>query len=78
MRHVLRIAALVLLASSLPAVAEENAVERGLDKAGRAIDRGAKATGRAVERGGRAIQGTGAKVEKKVDRKVEPKTAEKK
>jgi len=78
MSRALRIAALVLLACSRAAAAEENAVERGLDKAGRAIERGAKATGRAVERGGRAIQDTGAKVEKKVDKAVEPRNPERK
>jgi len=77
MKRATRSVALALLALSLPAVAEENAVERGLDKAGRAIERGAKATGRAVERGGRAVQDTGEKVEKKVDKAVAPKKQEK-
>jgi hypothetical protein len=53
--------------------AADNALERGLDKAGKAIERGAKATGRAVERAGRAVQKGGAKVHKKVDDAVRPK-----
>jgi len=78
MSRLLRMLLGAALAAALPAAAaEDNAVERGLNKAGRAIERGAKATGRAVERGGRAVQDTGGKVEKKVDKAVTPKKQEK-
>jgi len=67
---------LVLLLAAAPGQAaaadKESAVERGLNKAGKAIERGAKATGRAVERGANAVQKGAAKVHKKVDDKVRP------
>ena len=68
---------LVLLLAVAPGVGaaadKDTAVERGLQKAGKAIERGAKATGRAVERGAKAVQKGAAKVHKKVDDKVRPK-----
>jgi hypothetical protein len=64
---------LAALFVAIPGHAQDSAIERGLDKAGKAIERGAKATGRAVERAGRAVQKGGAKVHKKVDDAVRPK-----
>ncbi len=70
----MRLWMLVIMAMvALPGNAADNAVERGLQKAGKAIERGAKATGRAVERGAKAVQKGAAKVHKKVDDKVRPK-----
>ena len=69
----MRILLIALLVSALPAAAEDNAVERGLNKAGGAIERGVQATGRAAERGGHAVQKAGAKVQKKTDEAVSPK-----
>ncbi len=63
---------MLLLVVALPAQAADNAVERGLDKAGKAIERGAKAAGRAVDRGAKTVQKGAAGVHKKVDEKVRP------
>jgi hypothetical protein len=63
---------LILLLASLPAHAEDNALERGLKKAGKAIERGAKSAGRAVDRGAQAVQKGAEKVHKRVDEKVRP------
>lgn len=67
---------LAALLVAIPGQAQDSAIERGLNKAGKAIERGAKATGRAVERAGRAVQKGGAKVHKKVDDAVRPKKAQ--
>lgn len=65
---------LVIMAMvAFPAHAADNAVERGLQKAGKAAERGAKAAGRAVQRGATAVQKGAAKVHKKVEEKVTPK-----
>jgi hypothetical protein len=63
---------LVLLFAALPAHAEDNAVERGLKRAGKAVERGVKAAGHAVDRGAKAVQKGAEKVHKKVDEKVRP------
>lgn len=68
----MRVWMLGLLAAALPAAAADNAVERGLNKAGHAIERGAKAAGRGVERGGNAVIRTLEKGHKAVDEKVRP------
>ena len=64
---------LVLLFAAFPAQAEDNAVERGLKKAGKAVERGVKAAGRAVDRGAQSVQKGAEKVHRKVDEKVRPK-----
>jgi hypothetical protein len=63
---------LILLLAALPAQAEDNAVERGLKKAGKALERGIKAAGRGADRGAQAVQKGAAKVHKKVDDKLRP------
>jgi hypothetical protein len=63
---------LALWMAALPVQAADNAVERGLDKAGKAIERGAKSAGRGVERGGKAVVRTLEKGHEKVDEKVRP------
>lgn len=63
---------LVVLFAAFPAQAEDNAVERGLKKAGKAVERGVKAAGRAVDRGAQSVQKGAEKVHKKVDEKVRP------
>lgn len=65
---------LVIMAMvALPGYAADNAVERGLQTAGKAVERGAKAAGRAVHRGATAVQKGAAKVHKKIEEKVTPK-----
>lgn len=68
---------LVLLLAAGPAPAEEkapdNALERGLQRAGKAIERGIKAGGRGVDRGARAVSKGAENVHDKVDEKVRPK-----
>ena len=64
---------LILLLAALPAQAQDNAVERGLKKAGKAVERGVKAAGRAVDRGAQSVQKGAEKAHKKVDEKVRPK-----
>lgn len=63
---------LAMLVAALPVQAADNAVERGLNRAGKAIERGAKAAGRGVERGGKAVIRTLEKGHEKVDEKVRP------
>ena len=53
--------------------AADNAVERGLQKAGKAVEKGIKGAGHAVDRGAKAVQKGAARVHKKVDEKVRPK-----
>ena len=70
----MRLGILVIMAlAGLPCHAADNAVERGLQTAGKAVERGAKAAGRAVDRGATAVQKGAAKVHKKVEEKVTPK-----
>ena len=64
---------LALLVLAVPAMAADNAVERGLQKAGKAIEGGVKATGRALDRAANAVSKGGEKVHDKVDEKVRPK-----
>lgn len=64
---------LVLLLAAAPAPAADNALERGLQKAGRGIERGAQATGRALDRAGNSVAKGAEKAHKKVDDKVRPK-----
>ena len=63
---------LAVWVAALPVQAADNAVERGLDKAGKAIERGAKAAGRGVDRAAGATQKGAAKVHRKVDERVRP------
>jgi hypothetical protein len=63
-----RLLLLALMASS--AFAADNAVERGLDKAGKAIERGAKAAGRGVDHAAGAVNRTLKKGHDKVDERV--------
>jgi hypothetical protein len=56
-----------------PALAADNPVERGLQKAGKAIERGAKSTGRAVDRAGNSVSKGAEQVHDKIDEKVRPK-----
>jgi hypothetical protein len=63
----------LMLAAAMPAAAADNAVERGMQKAGKAIERGAKATGRALDNAGNTVAGSVGKAHKKVDDKVRPK-----
>jgi hypothetical protein len=63
---------LVLLVTALPAQAADNAVERGLNKAGKAVERGAKVAGKAVDRAAQGVQKGAATVHRKVDEKVRP------
>jgi len=67
--------ALLLLAG--PAQAEQkapdNALERGLQRAGTAIERGIKAGARGVDRGARAVSKGAETVHGKVNEKVSPK-----
>lgn len=63
---------LILLLAALPAQAQDNAVERGLKKAGKAAEHGIKSAGRAVDRGAKAVQKGAEKVHKKIDEKVRP------
>lgn len=69
----MRICLILMLAAAWPAVAADNAVERGMQNAGKAIERGAKATGRALDNAGNAVAGSVGKAHKKVDDKVRPK-----
>lgn len=62
--------ALALVAS--PAGAADNAVEHGLDKAGKAIERGAKAAGRGVDHAATTVNRTAKKGHDKVDERVRP------
>lgn len=62
-----------ILAALTPAHAEKSALERGLDKTGKAIERGAQSTGRALDRAGNSVAKGAEKVHKKVDDKVRPK-----
>jgi hypothetical protein len=64
---------LVLMLAAAAGHAADNAVERGLQKAGKAMDRAAKATGRAVERAANATQKGAAKAHRKIDERVRPK-----
>lgn len=64
---------LILLLAALPARAEDNAVERGLKKAGKAAEHGIKTAGRAVDRGAKAVQKGAEKVHRKIDEKIRPK-----
>ncbi|MDH3320705.1 MAG: hypothetical protein OEO84_13575 [Betaproteobacteria bacterium] len=52
--------------------AADNAVERGLQKAGKAVERGAKAAGRAVDRAATATQKGAEKAHDKIDERVRP------
>jgi hypothetical protein len=61
-----------LLAAGSP-YAADNAVERGLQQAGKSVEKGIKRAGRAVDRGAKAVQKGAARVHKKVDEKVRPK-----
>lgn len=70
----MRYALLALLMTALTAHAEESALERSLQKAGKAIDRGAKSAGRALDRTGNNVAKGAEKVHDKVDEKVRPKT----
>jgi len=63
---------LVLLVAALPVQAADNAVERGLGKAGKAIERGAKAAGRGVDRAATTVNRALEKGHKKVDERVRP------
>jgi hypothetical protein len=64
---------LVALAlSALPAHAADNAVERGLDKTGKAIERGVRAAGRGVDHAASAVNRTAKKGHDKVDERVRP------
>lgn len=69
----MRLWIVTLMAAAMPAVAADNAVERGMQNAGKAIERGAKATGRALDNAGNAVAGSVGKAHKKVDDKVRPK-----
>ena len=69
----MRILMMLTLAVAVPAAAADNAVERGMQNAGKAIERGAKATGRALDRSGNAVAEGVGKAHKKVDDKVRPK-----
>jgi len=69
----MRYAVLALLMTALTALAEESALERSLQKAGKAIDRGAKSAGRALDRTGNRVAKGAEKVHDKVDEKVRPK-----
>jgi hypothetical protein len=62
---------LALAAGLAPAA--DNAVERGMRRAGGAIEHGIQATGRAVERGAKKVQKSGKKASDKVEDKVTPK-----
>jgi len=68
---------LVVLALAGPAQsadkAPDNALERGLQRAGKAIERGIKAGARGVDRGARAVSKGAETVHDKVDEKVRPK-----
>ena len=64
---------LLMLSAAMPAAGADNAVERGMQKAGKAIERGAKATGRALDNAGNTGAGSVGKAHKKVDDKVRPK-----
>lgn len=64
---------LLLLLAAGPGHAADNAVERGLKKAGKAVERGAKSAGRAVERAAAATQKGAARAHKKIEEKVAPK-----
>jgi len=64
-----------LLALTLVATAAQgadNAVESGLQKAGKAAQRGAKAAGRAIEGAANATQKGAEKVHDKIDERVRP------
>lgn len=67
----------VLVALMAPAFAEESAIERALQKAGKAMDRGAKSAGRALDRTGNNIAKGAEKVHGKVDEKVRPEKGKK-
>jgi hypothetical protein len=69
----MRYALLALLMTALTALAEENALERSLQKSGKAIDRGAKSAGRALDRTGNNVARGAEKVHDKIDEKVRPK-----
>ena len=68
----MRTVVLALVAAAGVAHAEDNAIERGLQKAGKAMDRGAKTAGRALDRTGNNIAKGAEKVHDKVDEKVRP------
>ena len=68
----------VLVAAAGIAYAEDNAVERALQKAGKAMERGAKSAGRALDRTGNDIAKGAEKVHDKVDDKLRPEREKKK
>jgi hypothetical protein len=68
----MRTVVLALVAAVSVAHAEDNAIERALQKAGKAMDRGAKTAGRALDRTGNNIAKGAEKVHDKVDEKVRP------
>jgi hypothetical protein len=63
----------VLLMAAATALAEDNALERPLQRAGKAIERGAKSAGRALDRTGNNVAKGAQKVHDKIDDKVRPK-----
>ena len=62
----------VALFVATPGHAEDSAIERGLNKAGKAIERGAKAAGRGVDRAATATQKGAKKAHDEVDERVRP------
>ena len=68
----MRLGMLALLVAAVPAHAADNAVERGLQRAGKAIERGAKSAGRAVDHAATATQKGAKKAHDKVDERVRP------
>jgi len=74
----MRAALLALVAAAGVAYAEDNALERALQKAGKAMDRGAKSAGRALDRTGNNIAKSAEKVHDKVEEKVRPEREKKK
>ena len=74
----MRAVLLALVAAAGVAHAEDNALERALQKAGKAMDRGAKSAGRALDRTGNNIAKGAEKVHDKVDEKVRPEREKKK
>jgi len=68
----------LLVVTAAVAYAEDNAVERALQKAGKAMERGAKSAGRALDRTGNNIAKSAEKVHDKVDDKLRPEREKKK
>ncbi|HEX5091628.1 MAG TPA: hypothetical protein VFV84_02955 [Burkholderiales bacterium] len=69
----MRLVLAVLLMVAATALAEDNAVERSLQKTGKAIEHGAKSAGRALDRTGNNVAKGAEKVHDKIDDKVRPK-----